>query len=205
MGFYSRHILPHVVHLACSSRPAMRQRAEIVPSAHGRVLEIGFGSGLNLAFYDPARVSKVWGLDPAAEMHAKAAPAVASAPFETELVEAPADAIPLEDASVDTVLTTYTLCTIPDTGAALAEMRRVLKPGGDLLFCEHGRAPDRWVRYQQDFLNPLWRRVGGGCNLNRRIPELLEAGGFLVRALDARYIPGWGPAAFNYRGRAQAR
>jgi ubiquinone/menaquinone biosynthesis C-methylase UbiE len=202
MGFYSRHILPHVVHLACSTRSAMRQREEIVPRAHGRVLEIGFGSGLNLPFYDAARVSKVWGLDPAAEMHAKATDAVAAAPFEVELVEAPADSIPLEDASVDTVLSTYTLCTIPDTAAALAEVRRVLKPGGELLFCEHGLAPDRWMQRQQDFLNPLWRRVGGGCNLNRRIPDLLEAGGFRLRELDARYIPGWGPAAFNYRGSA---
>ncbi|MGD9386628.1 MAG: class I SAM-dependent methyltransferase [Gammaproteobacteria bacterium] len=203
MGLYSRHILPHVVHLACSTRSAMRQRAEIVPRAHGRVLEIGFGSGLNLPFYDPARVSKVWGLDPAAEMHAKAMPAVAAAPFEVELIEAPADHVPLDDASVDTVLTTYTLCTIPDTDAALAEARRVLKPGGELLFCEHGQAPDRWMRRQQDFLNPLWRRVGGGCNLNRHIPDLLQAGGFSVREMDARYIPGWGPAAFNYRGSAE--
>lgn len=205
MGFYDQHILPHLVHLACGSRTAMRQREEIVPRAHGRVLEIGFGSGLNLPFYDPARVSIVHGLDPAAEMHAKATGAVAAAPFAVELLEASADGIPLEDASVDTVLSTYTFCTIPDTGAALAEVRRVLKPGGELLFCEHGRAPDRWVQRQQDILNPLWRRVGGGCNLNRRIPELLEAGGFRVRDLDARYLPGWGLASFNYLGRAAPR
>jgi ubiquinone/menaquinone biosynthesis C-methylase UbiE len=180
----------------------MRQRAEVVPQAHGRVLEVGFGSGLNLPFYDPDRVSMVWGLDPSAEMHAKAGEAVAAARFPVELVEAPGDRIPLPDASVDTIVTTYTLCTIPDTDAALAEMRRVLKPGGELLFCEHGLAPDRWMQRQQALLNPLWRRLGGGCNLDRRIPQLLEAGGFRVRELDARYIPGWGPAAFNYRGSA---
>ena len=202
MGFYSRHVLPHVVHLACSTRSAMRQRAEVVPRAQGRVLEVGFGSGLNLPFYDPARVSRVWGLDPSAEMHAKAGDAVVAAPFPVELVEAPGDRIPLPDDSVDTIVTTYTLCTIPDTDAALAEMRRVLKPGGELLFCEHGLAPDRWMQRQQALLNPLWRRLGGGCNLNRHIPAVLESGGFRLRALDARYIPGWGPAAFNYRGSA---
>lgn len=202
MGFYSRHVLPHVVHLACSTRSAMRQRAEVVPQAHGRVLEVGFGSGLNLPFYDPRRVSTVWALDPSPEMQAKAAGAIAAAAMPVELLEAPADAIPLDDASVDTVLTTYTLCTIPDTAAALAEMRRVLKPGGELLFCEHGLAPDRWMQRQQAVLNPLWRRLGGGCNLNRRIPAVLESGGFRVQELDARYIPGWGPAAFNYRGSA---
>ncbi|NHA15117.1 class I SAM-dependent methyltransferase [Thioalkalivibrio sp. XN279] len=205
MGFYSRHVLPHVVHLACSTRSAMRQRAEVVPQAHGRVLEVGFGSGLNLPFYDPARVSMVWGLDPSAEMHAKADAAVAAARFPVELVEAPGDRIPLRDASVDTIVTTYTLCTIPDTDAALAEMRRVLKPGGELLFCEHGLAPDRWMQRQQALLNPLWRRLGGGCNLDRHIPQVLEAGGFQVREMDARYIPGWGPAAFNYRGSAAPR
>ena len=202
MGFYSRHVLPHVVHLACSTRSAMRQRAEVVPRAQGRVLEVGFGSGLNLPFYDAARVSRVWGLDPSAEMHAKADDAIVAAPFPVELVEAPGDRIPLPDDSVDTIVTTYTLCTIPDTDAALAEMRRVLKPGGELLFCEHGLAPDRWMQRQQALLNPLWRRLGGGCNLDRRIPAVLESGGFRLRELDARYIPGWGPAAFNYRGSA---
>ena len=202
MGFYSRHVLPHVVHLACSTRSAMRQRAEVVPRAQGRVLEVGFGSGLNLPFYDAARVSRVWGLDPSAEMHAKAGDAIVAAPFPVELVEAPGDRIPLPDDSVDTIVTTYTLCTIPDTDAALAEMRRVLKPGGELLFCEHGLAPDRWMQRQQALLNPLWRRLGGGCNLDRRIPAVLESGGFRLRELDARYIPGWGPAAFNYRGSA---
>ena len=119
------------------------------------------------------------------------------------LLEAPAEAIPLDNASVDSVLMTYTLCSIADVHAALAEIRRVLKPGGRLLFCEHGAAPDASVRRWQDRLNPLWRRLSGGCNLNRAVPGLLRQGGFDIRELEAMYIPGWRPASFNYRGIAK--
>lgn len=127
MSFYDRHILPHVVHLACSTRPAMRQRRKVVPQARGCVLEVGIGSGLNLPFYDPARVSKVWGLEPSVEMTRKAAKAVRAAPFEVELIGLPGHEIPLPDDSVDTVLMTYTLCTIADPVDALRQMRRVLE------------------------------------------------------------------------------
>jgi len=183
----------------------MRQRQKVVPQAHGEVLEIGIGSGLNLPFYDAARVSKVWGLEPSPEMRAMAAKAAAAVPIEVEMLAFAGHEIPLEDRSVDTVVTTYTLCTIPDTADALQQMRRVLRPGGELLFCEHGVAPDRSVRRQQDFINPLWRRLGGGCNLNRAIPELIEAGGFELSRLETMYIPGWRPACFNYWGSAVPR
>jgi ubiquinone/menaquinone biosynthesis C-methylase UbiE len=202
MGFYAKHVLPHVVHLACGTKPNRRQRQKIVPLAKGRVLEIGIGSGLNLEFYDSARVEHVWGLDPSPEMWAIAEASARKQPFKVEFIEAGAERIPLEDRSVDTVVITYTLCTIPEATAALADMRRVLKPGGELVFCEHGLAPDEGVRRWQHRVNPVWRRVGGGCNLNRDIPSLLKAGGFRIRDMDTMYIPGWKPASFNYWGTA---
>ena len=205
MALYSRYILPRVVHFTCGLKPNMRQREKVVPHARGRVLEVGIGSGLNLPFYDPANVSKVWGLDPAPEMTQIAERAARSLPFEVEFIGLPGDEIPLEDGSVDTVVVTYTLCTIPDTTAALRQMSRVLRPGGELLFCEHGAAPDARVRRWQDRLNPLWKRVGGGCNLNRPIPALIEAGGFRIKSLDTMYIPGWRPASFNFWGTAVPR
>jgi ubiquinone/menaquinone biosynthesis C-methylase UbiE len=205
MGLYSRYLLPRVIHFACGLKPNMRQREKVVPHARGRVLEVGIGSGLNLPFYDPANVSKVWGLDPASEMTRIAERAARPLPFEVEFIGLPGDEIPLEDSSVDTVVVTYTLCTIPDTAAALRQMSRVLRPGGELLFCEHGAAPDARVRRWQDRLNPLWKRLGGGCNLNRPIPALIEAGGFRIKSLDTMYIPGWRPASFNYWGIAVPR
>ncbi|MBI2221716.1 MAG: class I SAM-dependent methyltransferase [Acidobacteria bacterium] len=146
MGLYSRYILPRVVHFTCGLKPNTRQREKVVPRARGRVLEIGIGSGLNFPFYDPTRVAKVWGLDPSPEMTRMAEQAARSLRFEVEFIGLPGDEIPLEDKSVDTVLVTYTLCTIPDTTPALRQMSRVLRPGGELIFCEHGAAPDASVR-----------------------------------------------------------
>ena len=205
MGLYSRHILPTVVHFACGLKPNMRQREKVVPRARGRVLEVGIGSGLNFPFYDSTKVSKVWGLDPAPEMTRMAERTARSMPFEVEFIGLPGDEIPLEGNSIDTVLVTYTLCTIPDTTPALRQMSRVLRPGGELIFCEHGAAPDASVRRWQDRLNPIWKRLGGGCNLNRPIPALIEAGGFRIKSLDTMYIPGWRPASFNYWGTAIPR
>jgi ubiquinone/menaquinone biosynthesis C-methylase UbiE len=205
MGLYSKHILPKAVHFVCGRKPNTRQREKVVPRARGRVLEIGIGSGLNLPFYDAAKVTRVWGLDPAPEMTCMAEQAARSLPFEVEFIVQPGDEIPLEDNSVDTVLVTYTLCTIPDTTAALRQMSRVLRADGELIFCEHGAAPDAGVRRWQDRLNPLWQRLAGGCNLNRPIPALIEAGGFRIRSLETMYIPGWRPASFNYWGVADAR
>ncbi len=205
MGLYGRYILPRVVHFTCGLTPNMRQREKVVPRARGRVLEIGIGSGLNFRFYDPTRVTKVWGLDPSPEMTRMAEQAACSLPFEVEFVGLPGDEIPLEDKSIDTVLVTYTLCTIPDTTPALRQMSRVLRPGGELIFCEHGAAPDSSVRRWQDRVNPIWKRLGGGCHLNRPIPALIEAGGFRIESLDTMYIPGWRPASFNYWGTAVPR
>ncbi|MBK6981568.1 MAG: class I SAM-dependent methyltransferase [Betaproteobacteria bacterium] len=205
MGLYDRHVLPRLVHLACGLKPTMRQRGKVVPQARGRVLEVGIGSGLNLPFYDAAKVSKVWGLDPSQEMIGMARRAAASLPFEVEFIGLPGDEIPLDDASIDTVVVTYTLCTIPDAAAALRQIDRVLRPGGELIFCEHGEAPDAGVRRWQDRLNPVWKRLAGGCHLNRPIPALIEAGGFRITRLETMYVPGWRPASFNYWGAAVSR
>ena len=203
MGLYEKHLLPRLTHLACQTRPAMRQREKVVPLATGKVLEIGIGSGLNLPYYREDQVQHVWGLDPSRELWALAEPARKPANLDIEFLESPAEAIPLDNHCADTVLVTYTLCTIPDIATALAEVRRVLKPAGQLIFCEHGAAPDRWVRRFQEALTPAWRWVGGGCHLNREIPALLQAGGFRIQTMDSRYITGWKPVSFNYWGIAK--
>ena len=206
MGFYDRHILPKVLNWSCGTEQVQEQRRKVVPLARGRVLEIGIGSGLNLPYYDPDKIDKVIGLDPALEMLAYAKRKSCSLPFAVEYLALRGDAIPLEPESVDTVLVTYTLCTIPDASAALIGMRRVLKKGGRLIFCEHGKAPDEGVRRWQDRLNPLWGVIGGGCNLNRDIPALIEAAGFGIDTLETMYLPDTPRfAGFNYWGSARPR
>ncbi len=203
MSFYDDRVLPHLINLACSTRPNRKQREKIVPHAEGDVLEIGFGSGLNLPHYDGDRVRKVWALEPSAGMRRKAEPAVRASSIDVEFIDLPGEEIPLADRSVDTVLVTYTLCTIPDAVAALEGMRRVLKPGGRLLYCEHGAAPDAGVRRWQDRLNRPWRSVAGGCNMNRDIPALLRQGGFRMTVDERDYIPGPRVLCYNYWGTAK--
>jgi ubiquinone/menaquinone biosynthesis C-methylase UbiE len=183
----------------------MSQRAKVVPLARGDVLEVGFGSGLNLPCYDPAKVTKVWGLDPSPELCRMASRAVRDAAFDVELVPARGERIPLEDGLFDTVVITYTLCSIADPARGLREMARVLRPGGRLLFCEHGVAPDAAVRRWQTRLTPLWRHVSGGCHLDRDVPALLEGAGFEVKEMEAAYLPGWSVASYQYRGTAVLR
>lgn len=190
--------------MACSTRPNRKQREKIVPLAEGDVLEIGFGSGLNLPYYDGQKVRKIWGLEPSEGMRRKAQPMVDSSDLAVEFIDLPGESIPLEANSVDTVLVTYSLCTIPDAISALQGMRRVLKPGGSLLFCEHGIAPDEGVRRWQHRLNPTWRRFAGGCNMNRDIPDLIGRGGFEVTTDERMYIPGIRMLCYNYWGRARA-
>jgi ubiquinone/menaquinone biosynthesis C-methylase UbiE len=194
--------MPRVTHFLCSAKQVRRQREKIVPLAEGRVLEVGIGTGLNLPLYTAGKVQHLWGLDPSKESWTLAQPTVAQTEFEVEFIEAPADEIPLDDKSADTVLVTYTLCSIDKILPALGEMRRVLKQGGRLIFCEHGAAPDEDVRRWQNRLNPIWKRVAGGCNLNLPIPFVLESAGFKIREMDTMYIPGWKPACFNYWGTA---
>jgi ubiquinone/menaquinone biosynthesis C-methylase UbiE len=200
MGVYGKYILPRVVHLTCGQRPVRRQRQKVVPLASGTVLEIGFGSGLNLPYYDSERVSRLYGLEPSPEATGMARDATQAVDFDVEILNQPAEQIPLEPGAVDSVVVTYTLCTIPDTGAALAEMRRVLDSSGRLIFCEHGAAPDASVRRWQDRVDPIWKRLAGGCRLNRAIPEILGRAGFRVEQMETMYLPGWRPASFNYWG-----
>lgn len=200
MGFYAKYILPRATHFVCSAKQIRRQREKVVPLAEGCVLEVGIGSGLNLPFYTAGKVRHLWGLDPSKEAWALARPAKAQTEFDVEFIASTAEEMPLDDNSADTVLVTYTLCSIAKILPALGEMRRVLKQGGQLLFCEHGTAPDEGVRRWQNRLNPIWKRVGGGCNLNLPIPSILESAGFKIRRMDTMYIPGWRPVSFNYWG-----
>lgn len=202
MGWYDKHILPTVINLACSTKPVRKQREKIVPLAEGDVLEVGIGSGLNLPWYDRSKVRKIWGLEPAEEMRRKARKNLAGSGLDLEFIDLPGEQIPLDDNSVDTVLITYTLCSIDDTEAALAGMRRVLKPGGRLLFCEHGKAPDANVRKWQDRLNGPWGKIGGGCNINRDIPALIRGAGFGIEREEQMYIPGIRLLSYNYWGSA---
>jgi ubiquinone/menaquinone biosynthesis C-methylase UbiE len=204
MGFYDKFVLPHLVSIACSPKPIRKQREKIVPLAEGYVLEIGMGSGLNLQHYDKRKVRKVFGLEPSAAMRKKALPQVRASGLEVEFIDLPGEEIPLEANSVDTVLVTYSLCTIPDAETALEGMRRVLKPGGRLLFCEHGRAPDAAVRRWQERIDPLWSTFAGGCHINKDIPALVRAGGFELREHQQMYIPGPKIFSYNYWGVAVA-
>ena len=202
---YSRLLLPRLVQIACSTGAVTRQRQIWVPRARGRVLEVGFGSGLNLPHYKASAVKELVGLEPSLGMARLAQRLVREAPFPVRLLEAGAESIPLESESVDTVVITYSLCSVEAPEAALAEVRRVLKPRGRLVFCEHGAAPDRSVRRWQDRITPVWRRFAGGCHLNRDVPGLIREAGFQLRELETGYLPGWKPAAWNTAGFARKR
>lgn len=202
MGWYDERILPHVINLACSTRQTRKQREKIVPLAQGDVLEIGLGSGLNLRHYDAAKVRKIWGLEPSEGMRKLAQDNVDKCNLDFEFVDLPGEEIPLENDSVDTVVVTYTLCTIVDAVKALEGMRRVLKPGGRLLFAEHGRAPDDNVRRWQGRLNSVWGKVSGGCNMTRDIPQLIKDAGFKLDMDERMYIPGPRVLSYNYWGSA---
>lgn len=205
MGFYNDHIEPALVSFACSMPAISKERSQIVPEASGVVLEVGFGSGHNAGFYDRAKIARLYALEPSAAMRRKAERRVADLPFSFEWLDLRAEEIPLDQGSVDTVLVTYTLCTIPDVSRALAGMKRVLKPGGKLVFLEHGAAPDLGVRRWQDRLNPIWGKLGGGCNLNRDPARLIREAGFEVARIDCHYAKG-APnfAGYMYRGVAFA-
>ena len=201
MGVYDRYILPRLLDAAMRNREVTRYRADIIPRAHGRVLEIGIGSGLNLPFYGTT-VECLYAVDPSEALLAMTRRKTAAAHFPVELVAHGAAALPLEDQSIDVAVTTFTLCTVPDPLNALREVKRVLKPRGTLLFAEHGLAPDASVERWQHRLNPLWSKVAGGCNLDRAIDTLIAAAGFEITDIKRGYARGPRPMAYIYSGEA---
>jgi ubiquinone/menaquinone biosynthesis C-methylase UbiE len=204
MGFYNDVILPRLCHLVMRNRRLAPYRERVIASAEGRVLEIGIGSGLNLPFYGP-EVRGIVGLEPAPQLIAMARRVAERTPVPVRFIEESAAAISLDSNTIDTVVMTWTLCTIPQADGALSEIRRVLKSGGRLLFVEHGLAPNEGVRRWQDWLTPTWKRVSGGCHLNRPIRTMIEGAGFRFDRLETAYMPGPKPWSFRYQGSAQSR
>jgi ubiquinone/menaquinone biosynthesis C-methylase UbiE len=202
MGFYNDRILPHVINLSMRNRELRPYRERVIAQASGRVLEIGVGSGLNLPIYG-AQVEEIVGIEPASRLMGMAQRAADQAKARVTLIAGSAGLLPLETASVDTVVTTWTLCSIPDAVGALKEMRRVLRQEGQLLFVEHGLAPEQSVQRWQNRLTPLWKKIGGGCHLNRPIRALIESGGFDITRLETGYMKGPKAMTYLYEGRAR--
>ena len=189
-SWYDRHILPRVLCAGCGAKPIAKQREKVVPLARGRVLELGIGGGLNLPFYDATRVWSVAGVDPSPELRARAAAAPRPPGLSVEVREGAAESLPYADATFDDVVCTFTLCSVQDPAAALAEVKRVLRPGGRLLVCEHGLAPDGAVQRWQRRVEPVWRRIAGGCRLTRSVPDMLTGAGFSFKEWSTMYLPG---------------
>jgi len=204
MNFYERRVLPHVINCACGTKAFHKQREKVVPCARGRVVEIGIGTGLNLPHYDGDYVSEVIGIDPSERSWELAQERVAQVSFPVEYRALSGDKLPLEDDSMDSAVITYSLCTIPDPVAALVELKRVVKPGGEIWFSEHALAPDPDVQKWQNRINPLWMKIAGGCHINRNIPNLFEKAGIAIVDLNSMYLPKSPKiAGFNVWGKAQ--
>ena len=203
MSLYDKYILPSFLNCACGSKPINYQRQKVVPQASGVILEVGIGSGLNIPFYDRSKVEEVIGLDPSPELNAMAKKVADEYNLPVDFMLSGAEEIALPNNYVDTVLVTYTMCTIPDALSANKEMLRVLKPGGKLIFCEHGLAPDANVSKWQSRIDPFWGKIAGGCHLNRNIPELIRSAGFQIQTMDEMYLPSTPKfAGYNYWGTA---
>ena len=189
MSLYDKYVLPKFLNCACGSNPVVRQRQKVVPLVEGKVLEIGIGSGLNLPFYDKSKIDELWGLDPSKELSDMARKVADSENIEVNFISSGAEEIPLPDKYFDSVLITYTMCTIPEVARANREIKRVLKTGGKLIFCEHGEAPDENIRKWQKRINPFWGKLAGGCNIDRKIPTLIQNSGFEIVELEEMYLP----------------
>jgi len=203
VSLWADHVLPHLVEKACRSTVILDERKRWVPRAHGEVLELGVGSGLNLAFYDAARVARVTGIDPSRPLLARAAARASTAPVPVELLRGHAEHLPFADRSFDSAVITYSLCSVDDPARALAELRRVLRPGGELVFVEHGLARDAATRRWQRWLTPVWQRVAGGCHLDRDIAAILREAGFRSDDLRADYTDGARWLSYTVEGTAR--
>ena len=201
MNLYDRFLMPLLIDACCGMKDIQSQRAALLPRAEGRVLEIGIGTGRNLPFYDRSRLTQLVGVDPALQMHHLARRRSHKAGIAVELVGLSAERLPLPDDSFDTVVCTYTLCSIPDPAAALHEVRRVLKPGGQFLFCEHGRAPDASLAQWQQRIEPLWKPLAGGCHLTRDVPLLVRDAGLHAQVTQG-YIGSPRLLTYHYWGQA---
>ena len=201
MGLYDKYILPKFLNCACGSKPINYQRQKVVPLAKGKVLDIGIGSGLNIPFSNSDKIDKVIGIDPSHELIDLAKELANDSKASIELVIGSAESIPYPDNFFDTVLVTYTMCTIPNVAIANKEMWRVLKDDGRLIFCEHGLAPDKKISKWQNRIDPFWGKIAGGCHLNRDIQKLITDAGFSFESLDKMYIPSTPKfAGYNYWG-----
>ena len=206
MSLYEKYVLPKFLNCACGSKPVSYQRKKVVPLAEGKVLEIGIGSGLNLPFYDKAKIDEIWGLDPSEELSEMAKQVADKESMEVKFISSGAEDIPLPDNYFDTVLVTYTMCTIPEVQRANQEIRRVLKEDGKMIFCEHGEAPDQNIRKWQNRINPFWGKLAGGCNINRKIPSLIQDSGFDIIEMEEMYLPNTPKiAGYNYWGYAVSK
>jgi len=203
MGLYAKYVLPRLVDLSMRNKETARLRAESLRHARGEVLEVGIGSGLNLPYYS-SEVQRVYGVDPSLELQRMALKRATATRRKVEfLSQSSEDTLPLGDGTIDTLVMTWTLCSIPDTSRALQQMKRVLRERGCLVFIEHGRSPDRRIAAWQDRLTPVWKRIGGGCHLNRKIDELITVAGFEIIELKTFYQPGPRPMTYTYQGIAQ--
>jgi ubiquinone/menaquinone biosynthesis C-methylase UbiE len=206
MSLYEKYVLPKFLNCACGSKPVSYQRKKVVPLAEGKVLEIGIGSGLNLPFYDKTKIDEIWGLDPSEELSVMAKQVANEESMEVKFISSGAEDIPLPDNYFDSVLVTYTMCTIPEVQRANQEIRRVLKDNGKMIFCEHGEAPDQNIRKWQNRINPLWGKLAGGCNINRNIPSLIQESGFDIIEMEEMYLPNTPRiAGYNYWGYAVSK
>lgn len=199
MGWYANNILPKLIEAGCSQPLLMKLRAQYVPQAQGRVLEIGIGTGLNLSYYDKDSV-ELTGLDPAAELTGHAQARAEELQLPVNMLGVSGESIPAEDKTFDALVCTWTLCSIPNVTTALKEMHRVVKPGAKLYFIEHGASPDEKVARWQKRIEPVWKRIAGGCHLTRAADELIADAGFHITQMESEYLPGPKIATFMTHG-----